>query len=71
MDLQILNYTFQHTHPRMGSDFDKLVDDDDHYISIHAPARGATKLSDLPATVDEFQSTLPHGERLTLMVQIT
>ncbi|SDT04342.1 hypothetical protein SAMN05444162_2928 [Paenibacillaceae bacterium GAS479] len=32
-------------------------------VSIHAPARGATKLQDSSVYVSMFQSTLPHGER--------
>ena len=35
-------------------------------ISIHAPARGATKISGLRNLHFRFQSTLPHGERLFL-----
>ena len=33
-------------------------------ISIHAPARGATKEKSAPARISSFQSTLPRGERL-------
>ena len=33
-------------------------------ISIHAPARGATDIEHIDHTAVEFQSTLPHGERL-------
>ena len=32
-------------------------------ISIHAPARGATSLANAKACADQFQSTLPRGER--------
>ena len=32
-------------------------------ISIHAPARGATRTGNVPGTDRGFQSTLPHGER--------
>ena len=32
-------------------------------ISIHAPARGATKEKSAPARISSFQSTLPRGER--------
>ena len=34
------------------------------YISIHAPARGATRPVELQVAVIKFQSTLPRGERL-------
>ena len=34
------------------------------FISIHAPARGATSPFCLPAKITRFQSTLPRGERL-------
>ena len=33
-------------------------------VSIHAPARGATKMSELAGWVKEFQSTRPRGARL-------
>ena len=37
-------------------------------ISIHAPARGATRLKRPEQAVDHsFQSTLPHGERLLVI----
>ena len=36
----------------------------DHYrVSIHAPAWGATKLDSDMSQNDQFQSTLPRGER--------
>ena len=49
---------------REGSDVD-VPDICDHmqYISIHAPARGATREQALPFKPDIFQSTLPRGER--------
>ena len=34
------------------------------YISIHAPTRGATMLSGVPLSTQQFQSTLPREERL-------
>ena len=34
-------------------------------ISIHAPARGATLPASCPVIFDQFQSTLPRGERLS------
>ena len=34
------------------------------FISIHAPARGATNDDGEESILSEFQSTLPHGERL-------
>ena len=36
-------------------------------ISIHAPARGATVFVAYPESAPEFQSTLPHGERLVAL----
>ena len=53
---------------REGSDFYDAEDVDYVYISIHAPARGATiSVSDRPAFL-RFQSTLPRGERpITLL----
>ena len=33
-------------------------------ISIHAPAWGATDVTNVQTTDGVFQSTLPHGERL-------
>ena len=33
-------------------------------VSIHAPARGATRAAVASTGEDEFRSTLPHGERL-------
>ena len=33
------------------------------YISIHAPARGATRTAPMQTMPWAFQSTLPHGER--------
>ena len=36
-------------------------------ISIHAPARGATDLSDITNQTQKFQSTLPRGERPQLV----
>ena len=38
-------------------------------VSIHAPARGATLLSPLNTFDFKFQSTHPHGVRLTLKTQ--
>ena len=50
---------------RMGSDKYGCFNASFCIISIHAPAWGATLLADTPAATDEFQSTLPHGERHT------
>ena len=33
------------------------------FVSIHAPAWGATAEQGTYVSIDEFQSTLPHGER--------
>ena len=35
-------------------------------ISIHAPTRGATQMTNLKRIREEFQSTLPQGERLCI-----
>ena len=35
-------------------------------VSIHAPTRGATRLVFLQVAYYQFQSTLPHGERLPI-----
>ena len=42
----------------------------DRVISIHAPARGATKDTHYLIGNIEFQSTLPHGERLPLCLPL-
>ena len=56
---------FQSTLPRGERlTFDR-IDETDIPISIHAPARGATKngvIADIKSAL--FQSTLPRGERL-------
>ena len=39
-----------------------------HAISIHAPARGATRFRKPYRVTGKFQSTLPRGERLTVVV---
>ena len=49
---------------RKGSDDFDTGEPISDYISIHAPARGATIASSYPyAMAIEFQSTLPQGER--------
>ena len=50
--------------PRMGGDLRLNYNDHGHnYVSIHAPAWGATKLTIPPARFSLFQSTPPHGGR--------
>ena len=53
---------------RMGSD--QTVEDwlAGESISIHAPAWGATCACLLSSTAELFQSTLPHGERLSALI---
>ena len=50
--------------PRTGSDFQALVSLLVLYVSIHAPARGATWRLLRCHAFPQFQSTPPHGERL-------
>ena len=47
----------------MGSDYIDVPDRQEHFISIHAPAWGATFAGITGVRVVQFQSTLPHGER--------
>ena len=49
---------------REGSDEVLFVEFCKHFISIHAPARGATKALRRKGGNLRFQSTLPRGERL-------
>ena len=48
---------------RTGSDEGKPVTLTHPPVSIHAPARGATAMIQMPLQRPQFQSTLPHGER--------
>ena len=49
---------------REGSDAaPQIAEYDDTTISIHAPTRGATVSGHLPKSCQQFQSTLPRGER--------
>ena len=50
----------------MGSDLPKHIGTDVIAVSIHAPTWGATRLSKLVLSDCLFQSTLPHGERLSV-----
>ena len=50
---------------REGSDFFGFLQLRFVRISIHAPARGATKIRDATQRMTVFQSTLPRGERRT------
>ena len=49
--------------PRTGSDFANLASCQPLGVSIHAPARGATRGSSDWWGAKMFQSTPPHGER--------
>ena len=51
---------------RAGSDFYQTLEPLEGFVSIHAPARGATALLAIGAKPFGFQSTLPRGERLIL-----
>ena len=48
---------------RMGSDLPSLAQQQFAKVSIHAPAWGATADSNVMSPTEEFQFTLPHGER--------
>ena len=53
----------------MGSDY--IMDQDQQdlkTVSTHAPAWGATLLSNNKGTGFKFQPTLPHGERQSIVV---
>ena len=58
----------QSFNPRSRTGSDSLAEETSQgreNVSIHAPARGATKIACFLLLVKlEFQSTLPHGERL-------
>ena len=67
-DLNTFNKTGQsgdfNPRSREGSDFDADWEETGtEYISIHAPARGATDLTPELRAMAKFQSTLPRGER--------
>ena len=61
---------FIHFNPRSreGSDLTTTRTKRFKSISIHAPARGATPMSDVPFSDVIFQSTLPRGERRARLV---
>ena len=48
---------------REGSDNGKLYTDAEMMVSIHAPAKGATRMGESMWTISVFQSTLPRRER--------
>ena len=48
---------------RMGSDPREVAALQRRCVSIHAPAWGATDLGRAQGVIDQFQFTLPHGER--------
>ena len=39
-------------------------------VSIHAPTWGATQIMGYASVLDQFQSTLPHGERLVVSLRL-
>ena len=48
----------------MGSDPDDVLQpDEEEKVSIHAPTWGATQHQGYQNGWEQFQSTLPHGER--------
>ena len=55
--------SFQSTHPRGVRRTARLLDDRGFFISIHAPARGATHRQTPHAVAKQFQSTHPRGVR--------
>ena len=55
--------TFQFTHPRGVRRYFALLTTVNNAVSIHAPTRGATKLSSLYVSVTKFQFTHPRGVR--------
>ena len=52
----------------MGSDTELDALAREAEVSIHAPTWGATRLQSQVVTARQFQSTLPHGERPTVIV---
>ena len=60
-------FTFQSTHPHGVRHLDDLSGDGLNIISIHAPARGATRVVVQSVTPRGFQSTHPHGVRHELV----
>ena len=60
-----LIYILHNFNPRSREGSDKIIDKPlpIHPISIHAPARGATKTGCTVCGKQIFQSTLPRGER--------
>ena len=60
-----------HAPTRGATSFDRYSNNPVH-ISIHAPTRGATKNAlDSYANLEQFQSTLPQGERRLQELRIT
>ena len=53
---------------REGSDIGLCSSPRRPWVSIHAPARGATSTMPFPLASGEFQFTLPRGERLRLVL---
>ena len=56
---------------RVGSDFNDYKNSRVDYVSIHAPAWGATSSSTAALIIFLFQSTLPRGERLHNSTSLT
>ena len=50
--------------PARGATYEELDQFAGDSISIHAPARGATSMNTRDVIDNQFQSTLPRGERL-------
>ena len=56
--------------PRMGGDISRVEDELMSFVSIHAPAWGATYVHVVFCVHDVFQSTPPHGGRLYFPTKI-
>ena len=54
----------------MGSDPWKMLNINSEAVSIHAPTWGATLWTHSITSQPKFQSTLPHGERLSRLIDI-
>ena len=54
---------FQSTRPRGARPIEETAFIIDQFVSIHAPARGATGVGHGKRRVDQFQSTRPRGAR--------
>ena len=63
MSKSLIRLTNFNPRSREGSDVILVISQHCFAISIHAPARGATRLVCCRRLAEEFQSTLPRGER--------